>query len=335
MKFVISHKYQEIISLENLLVAWEEFAKEKKKRADVRIFARALLHNVLSLHQDLTNFSYRHSRYEAFKVNDPKPRNIHKAIVCDRLLHRAIYRILYPIFDQTFIHDSYSCRDDKGTHRAFRQLINFSYRVSKNYTRPCLAIKMDIRKFFDSIDHKILLELLQKRINDPKLLDLLKQIIQSFEFSPGKGMPLGNLTSQLFANVYMDPLDKFVKHQLRAKYYLRYADDFMLLSTNADQLMGYFIEINRFLKTELKLHIHPNKVHLRKLSQGIDFVGYVSLPRYSLPRRKTLGRIFRQVEKLDQEALEKSLPSYLGYLGHANSRKAIRKLQLLVEQRGV
>lgn len=318
---MLRDKFEEIISVNNLLAAWEEFAREKKKRADVRIFARALLHNVLSLHQDLTSKAYTHSSYEAFDITDPKPRNIHKATVRDRLLHRAIYRILYPAFDATFINDSYSCRAGKGTHRAFQQLVRYARKVSLNNKAPCWAIKMDIKKFFASVDQEILIGLLAERIDDPELVALLELVVRSFEHSPGKGMPLGNLTSQLFANVYMDSLDKFVKHKLKAKYYLRYADDFLVLSSDPSQLLGYFVEMNSFLKEKLRLQIHQNKTSLRKLSQGIDFVGYVALPHYQIPRHKTVKRIVGKVRQSSADQLEKSLPSYLGYLSHAKSRK--------------
>ena len=310
-----------------MLVAWEEFSQEKEKRADVRIFALTLLHNVRTLRFDLINFNYRHANYEAFKINDPKPRNIHKATVRDRVLHRAIYRVLYPDFDRTFIFDSYSCRNEKGTHRAFLRLVHFARKISRNYTSPCWALKMDIKKFFDSVDHEILIRLLTERIGDPKLLCLLKQIVHSFEFSPGKGMPLGNLTSQLFANIFLDPLDKFVKHRLKAKYYLRYADDFLILADNPEELMGYFVEINQFLKTVLKLQIHPNKVHLRRLSWGIDFVGYVALPHYFLPRNKTVRRIWRQIDKTNAS-------SYFGHLSHVNSYELVRNLRNKLDRSG-
>ena len=255
-------------------------------------------------------------------VHDPKPRNIHKATVRDRLLHHAIYRLLYPSFDTSFIHDSYSCRDKKGTHKAFQQLVRYSRKVSENHTSARFALKMDIRKFFDSIDHEVLLGLLRKKIVDPLVMELLENILRSFERSPGKGMPLGNLASQLFANVYMDPLDKFVKHRLKAKYYLRYADDFLILASNPDELMGYFVEINCFLKNTLKLSLHPDKISLRKFSWGIDFVGYVARPHYSLPRRKTVKWAFSKLHKIhgiDPSPLGKTVKSYLGYLSHVSA----------------
>ncbi|MEX2012688.1 MAG: reverse transcriptase/maturase family protein [Patescibacteria group bacterium] len=321
--------FAQIISLDNLFAAWENYRKGKRSKSDVQLFEFRLEDNIFQLHKDLAAGCYRPGNYQQFKITDPKTRLISKAPVRDRLLHQAIYQILYPAFDRTFIFDSYSCRNNKGTHKAFQRLVRFSRQVSRNYTAPCWALKMDIRKFFDSVDHEILLGLLSQRIADRQLLYVIYGIIRSFEFTPGKGMPLGNLTSQLFANVYMDPLDKFVKHRLKAKYYLRYADDFLLLANNPRELLGCFVEIQVFLREQLKLRIHPDKIALRKLSWGIDFVGYVARPYYNLPRRKTVRRIFKKAARSTPEELAKSLPSYLGYLQHAKSRKQIKKLLLL------
>lgn len=327
-KRVLFHEvFEGIISLENLFVAWQKYAGGKRAKADVQKFEFRLEDNIFQLHQSLLSKTYRPGSYAQFRITDPKSRLISKAPVRDRLLHQAIYQILYPVFDRTFIHDSYSCRDNKGTHKAFAQLVRYARRVSHNYTGPCWAIKMDIRKFFDSIDHAILKSLLASRIADPKLEALLDQIIDSFSVLPGQGMPLGNLTSQLFANVYMDPLDKFVKHQLKARYYVRYADDFLIVGNNPDELLGYFVEINTFLKDRLSLNIHTNKTSLRKLSWGIDFVGYVALPRYQLPRRRTITRILKQVRRSSAEELEKSLPSYLGYIRHAKAWKVEQEIK--------
>ena len=194
------------------------------------------MENIFSLHHDLAYGSYKQQPYQAFTISDPKVRSIHKPSVRDRLLHHAIYRKLYPFFDESFIYDSCSCRINKGTHKGFERVVEMVRKVGKNYTKPCFALKMDIRKFFDSIDHQILFNLLTERIEDKKILWLLAQIIKGFEKTPSKGMSLGNLTSQLFANIYMNPLDQFVKHKLKAKNYLRYADDFMIV---ADSESGY------------------------------------------------------------------------------------------------
>lgn len=169
-----AHTFQTITSLENLLAAWQDFVAGKRERADVRLVSRSLFYHIGLLHDDLARGVYEHGPYERFTVNDPKPRIIHKATVRDRILHRAIYRGLYPLFDQTFIHDSYSCRIGKGTHRAVAQLVRYTRQVSRNYTGPCWALKLDIRKFFDSIDHEVLLQLLAERLRDPDLMVLLR-----------------------------------------------------------------------------------------------------------------------------------------------------------------
>lgn len=285
------------------------------------------------MRHELVNGTYRCGRYHRFQVNDPKPRIIHKASVRDRLLHHAIYRILYPLYDKTFIYDSYSCRIDKGTHRAFGRLTQFARKASRNYTASCWALKCDIRKFFDSIDHQTLKQQLANKISDEKLSWLLRVVIDSFSTQFGKGIPLGNLTSQLFANIYLDPLDKFVKHKLKHTCYLRYADDFILLSNDKDELLDKLTLIQKFLKKQLLLDLHPHKIHSRKLEWGIDFVGYVALPHYCLPRRKTTDRI---VDKIKSQANNhqrryECLVSYLGYLKHSASRKKqslVRELHL-------
>ena len=164
IKFV--HTYDYIISLENLLEAWREFIRGKHLKKDVQIFESDLMDNIVSLHEDLSNYTYRHGSYEAFNISDPKPRNIHKATVRDRLVHHAIYRALYPFFDRTFISDSFSCRNKQGTHRALNRLRSFAFRVSHNHTRSCWILKCDIRKFFANINHQILRSILAEYISD-------------------------------------------------------------------------------------------------------------------------------------------------------------------------
>jgi len=164
-----------------------------------------LTDHILQLHQDLKDKTYRHGKYHAFKINDPKPRDIHKASVRDRLVHHSIYKILYPYFDNKFIFDSYSCRLDKGTHKAIARFKNFSQKVSVNNTRTVWILKGDIKKFFASIDHIILQGILKRYIVDQDILWLLNQLISSFntEDKTNVGLPLGNLTSQLFVNIYI------------------------------------------------------------------------------------------------------------------------------------
>lgn len=319
------HVYENIISLENLLAAWKEFIKGKRKRKDVSIFADNLSDNLYDLHQDLKNKLYIHASYSAFNISDPKPRNIHKATVRDRLLHHAIYRILYPYFDKRFIFDSYSCRDNKGTHKAMNRFRDFFYKVSKNNTRTCWVLKCDIRKFFASIDQKILLEILRKHIADEETIMLLNKIITSFSSTEiGKGLPLGNLTSQLLVNVYMNEFDQFVKHILKEKYYIRYADDFVILSSNKSELENLIPKIQEFLQTELKLSLHPDKLFIKTFSSGVDFLGWVHFPNHRVIRTVTKRRMLKKLAKNPSEA---SRASYLGMLKHGNTRKIIEKLK--------
>ena len=284
------------------------------------------MENIVQLNAGLNSLQYKNSNYQEFKVVDPKPRIIHKASVRDRLVHHAIYRIFYSDFDKIFIFDCYSCRKSKGTHRAFARLIDFSRKQSKNYCKSCWALKIDIKKFFHSIDHQILLKLLSNKVSDPKAIWLLGQVVESFHSSPNKGMPLGNLTSQLFANIYLDPLDRFIKHKMRVKYYLRYADDLLILAQDKQTLAVYLLDIQKFIE-DIKLVIHPEKIFYRKLTWGIDFVGYEIHKQFNLPRRKTVKRISRNLHRSSKEELEKSLPSYLGYLKHTNAFSLSKKLQ--------
>ena len=333
---VFSHLYEQVISLENLFQAWSEFKKGKRKKIDVGYFERYLEDNIFKLHQSLANKTYQHAAYTGFYIRDPKTRHIHKAFVKDRIVHHAMFKVLNPIFEATFIPDSYSCREGFGTHKGFKRLVSYSRKVSKNYTRDCWALKCDVKRFFDSLDHNILLLILETKINDPEMMWLLKEIVESYQTSPGKGVPIGNLTSQLFANIYLNELDQFVKHDLKVKYYLRYADDFVLLGRNKEALVTLVDKLGTFLNQELKLNLHPNKVFLRKLSWGIDFVGYVALPNYQVLRTKTKRRILRKVkekiksyksENMDRSSLSQSIQSYLGILKHANTYRFERDLK--------
>ena len=322
--------YNRLISIENLFQAWDEFKKGKRKRKDVQVFERSLEDNLFDLHLNLKNKTYQHSNYFAFYVQDPKLRHIHKARVQDRVVHHLLYKFLYQLFDKTFIFDSYSCRLNKGTHKGIKRVEYFVRKISKNHTQPCWALKLDIKKFFASIDHQVLLELLKQRIKDSDILWLLKNVIDSFhsESGEGKGIPLGNLTSQVFANIYMNELDQYIKHQLKIKYYIRYADDFVILTNSKKSLEKLVEPIAEFLKTSLKLELHPNKIIFRKLDWGIDFLGYVVLPHYILPRTKTKKRVFNKLKtKIDSPNFNQSLQSYLGYLGHANSFRLTQRLK--------
>lgn len=316
----LAHTYESIISLENLLEAWREFVRGKRKRKDVQEFELRLMDNVLSLHFDLRNKTYRHSDYEAFNISDPKPRSIHKASVRDRLLHHALYRILYPFYDKTFVSGSYSCRKDKGSHKALDRFTALSRGVSRNHTRTVWVLKCDVRKFFASIDQPRLIRMLKTRIPDKDIIWLLSEIIGSFYVKQeGVGLPLGNLTSQLLVNIYMNEFDQFVKHALKVKAYVRYADDFVLLSQDKKELERLLSRIEAFLSDELRLTLHPDKVFIKTLASGVDFLGWVHFPDHRVLRTTSKRRMLRRIEQM--EGNEQSVQSYLGLLTHGNTLK--------------
>ncbi len=331
MKNLIIICYQDIISIKNLYDAWLEFLSGKKNKKDVADFALNLSHNISDLHYDLENKTYTHGGYFAFPINDPKPRNIHKASVRDRLLHHAIYKILYPYFDRLFIHDSYSCRNFKGTHKALNRFRDFGRKCSKNDTKTCWILKGDIRKCFASIDHEILKNILNNYISDTDILWLLGQTINSFNTKNkiNTGLPLGNLTSQLFVNVYLNKFDQFIKHRMKVKYYIRYADDFVILSTDKDYLWELVPKIADFLEEELKLTLHPDKLFVKTLFSGVDFLGWVHFPNHRVLRTATKKKMFRNIEAKTEEKRENTISSYLGMLKCGNGYKLAQKIKVI------
>jgi len=255
--------------------------------------------NILLLHQELKVKTYRHGGYQAFKINDPKPRDIHKASVKDRLVHHAIYRVLYPFFDRKFIYDSYSCRLGKGTYKAIARFLYFARKVSKNNTKTCWILKCDIRKFFASIDHIILKDILTKYIEDEDVLWLFSQIIDSFNTKDQKniGLLLGNLTSQLLVNIYLNEFDHFAKRKLKIKYYIRYADDFVVFAENKKYLESIIQIIQNFLAEKLKLELHPDKISFKTLNSGVDFLGWINFPKHRILRTSTKRRMLNKLKK--------------------------------------
>jgi len=303
--------------MENLLLTWERFLRGKRRKKDVIAFQLRLAEELKNIHASLKNRTYVHGGYSAFNISDPKPRNIHKASVRDRVMHHLIYKTLYPYFDQRFIYDSYSCREEKGTHRALDRFRTFARRVSKNDTRTCYVLKGDIRKFFASIDHEILRAILKRHIADSELLAFIDRVIESFyAVRPGVGLPLGNLTSQLLVNVYMHEFDHYVKQELGVKYYIRYADDFVVLSTDKTYLLKILPYMEVFLHERLRLTMHPDKVYIKTYSSGVDFLGWVHFPYHRQLRTATARKIMKRVRWYTKK---ETIASYRGLLRHGNT----------------
>ncbi len=310
--------FDDIVLLENLCEAWQEFIRGKRKKKDVQEFAFHLSDEIVSLHEELVSGTYRHGSYHEFRINDPKPRVIHKASVRDRLLHHALHRKLYPYFASRFIADSFSCQKDKGTHRALDRFRQKIMSVSHNHTKTCWVLKCDIRKFFASVDQCVLVELLEECITDQRLVLLLCEIIGSFSTKPGKGIPLGNLTSQLFANIYMNPFDYYVKQELCFNHYIRYADDFVFLSINRKELEVVLKRSYLFLSEVLALDMHPDKVLMKTIASGMDYLGWKHFPHHRVLRIKTKKRMMK---RMVQNPTEATFQSHLGMLGHGDSYK--------------
>lgn len=251
----------------------------------------------------------------------------------DRVLHHALYRKLYPYFAKRFIHDSYSCQIGKGTHKALSQFKNYSNKVSKNNTKTVWVLKCDIKKFFASIDQDILLSILAKHILDTETLSLIQIIIESFySTEKGKGLPLGNLTSQLLVNIYMNNFDQYMKHILKVKWYIRYADDFVILHQERTYLEKLLVELKTYLDQQLKLQLHPDKVSITTLASGVDFLGWVHFPKHRILRTVTRKRMFK---KLVGEPKDETIQSYLGLLKHGNTYKIKQKIEVKLDKKNM
>lgn len=326
--------YQELISLENLLKAWQKFYSGKANKKDVIEFWENLEDNIFNLHNELKSENYKHGPYEKFLIFDPKKRLIHKARIKDRIVHQLIFDYLLPVFEKRFIFDSYSSRINKGTHKAVTRLKRFCQNINSRGKR-CWVLKCDIEKFFNNINHGILFDFISKRVDNPKSLKIIKEIIDSFEISPGKGLPLGNLTSQLFANVYLHELDYFIKNRLRIKNYIRFNDDFVIVHQSKEFLGNLIPKIQNFLKDELELNLPQNKINLRNINWGADFLGYIILPSGILIRTKTKRRLLRKINKriknymidtISFNNLVQTINSYLGVLKHCSSFRLRQKI---------
>lgn len=338
---IYKNLFEKIISPENLFSAWDSFKSDKRNRHDVQVFEWRLEQNIFQLYCELHNKTYKHGPYTGFYIRDPKQRHIHKALVWDRVLHHAIFSVINPIFEETFIPTSFSCRIGYGTHRGVAILEKMAQWVHKNGTNSCFVLKCDIQKFFDSVDHHVLLSILKKRIKDEEAMWLLQEIVESYSSPQStifekKGLPIGNLTSQLFANVYMNELDQFIKNILRVRNYVRYTDDFAIVSESSAHLEGLLGPIAEFLDRKLAISLHPKKIMIRKLSRGIDFLGYLIFPHHRLLRVKTKRRILAKLQNRIDEfhngrifrlAFEQSLQSYLGVLSHANTHRFVNELK--------
>jgi len=299
--------YEKVCSYENLYGAYLRARRGKGKSEDVLDFTYNLESELMNLRYELINGIYKTGDYRHFIIFEPKERKISALSFRDRVVHHAICSVIGPIFERKFIFDSYACREKKGTHAGVLRLQKFIGKVS----RDAYVLKCDISKYFFSVNCEVLKKIIRKKIADEKLLCLLDNVVDSSE----SGIPIGNLTSQLFANIYLNELDEFVKYELREKYYVRYMDDFLILNESKKILHKIKDKIELFLSS-IKLKFHPKKVNIFPVRLGVDFLGYRTFRDYRLIRKSTVKRFIRNVNRkikrhnLDLISFDKLLESF-------------------------
>ncbi len=287
--------FQALHSYPNLELALKKARKGKTQKKYVLEFEQNVKENLLRLQQELMTQTYRPLLLQEFIIRDPKTRTINRSAFRDRIVHHALCNIIEPFFEKSFIYDSYANRKSKGAFKAIARYEYFLRIVSCNYSRPAFVLKADIKKYFENVSHNILLTILRKKIDDQQVVWLIKVILSNYKKEKNEvGMPLGNLTSQFFANVYLNELDQFVKHTLKAKYYLRYVDDFVILSDSINELNGDKDRITVFLDEQLRLQLHPAKSNIISSERGVDFLGMRVFPYHKLLKKKNLYKFKRK-----------------------------------------
>ncbi|MCX6737667.1 MAG: reverse transcriptase domain-containing protein [Candidatus Parcubacteria bacterium] len=318
--------YSQITSFPNLLNSYKQAKENKTCRPYIIEYNWKLENSLIALQNELVNKTYKTGRYKTFIVHDPKERQIFAAPFKDRIVHHALCNIIEPIFEKTFIFDSYACRREKGSHKAVKRVQKFM-RAFKN--EPFYILKGDVRHYFDSVNRRILFNLIKKKVSDEATLNLIEQIIYS---TPGEiGIPIGNLTSQLFANIYLNELDQVIKRKLNGHYYCRYVDDFVLLKTKKAELLSDKLAIEYFLKDSLGLQLHPKKQTITPNKIGIDLVGYHIFSDHILIRQSNVKLFLRRFKSGNMP--ENAIFSCLGHFKIADSCGLYRKISKIYVQR--
>ncbi len=341
--------YEKLISIQSLQKAYWN-AKRHKNNSVIEEFHKNHIVEILRLHKELKQKKYTPQPLKTFILRDPKTRTICVSDFRDRIVHHALVGALQPIFEPRFIFDSYASRKGKGTLKAVYRLDSFLRKVTRNGTlRPDektnnevigFVLKADIKHYFDAVNHEVLMSILSKKIKDDNILWLTRTILKNYNSGEeGKGMPLGNWTSQFFANVYLNELDQYIKHVLKAKFYVRYVDDFIIVHRSKRVLEEYKTRIDDFLNS-LKLELHPQKCSILPLKNGVPFVGYTVFYHYKTIRKRNVRNIFSKTSSLLQNREDKSryasvlsmLSGWNAYASHGNTFQLRRKILEKVEK---
>jgi len=357
--------------LNDLFQAYFDARKNKRNTANAIAFEKNLETNLFELYEEIINYNYQPKPSICFMVNKPVKREIFAADFRDRVVHHFIYNYISPIFEKTFINDSYSCRKGKGTHYGIKRIDHFIRSCSENYTKDCYILKLDIQGYFMSINKNLLFKkvkstLLKNRLKITFDLQLIFYLLEKtifnnpvencrikgkksdwdglpaskslFKVSKKSGLPIGNLTSQLFGNIYLNELDHFVKHDLGIKYYGRYVDDFVLVHENKQYLIGLIPKIRKFLHSKLSLQLHPDKIYLQHFNKGVSYLGAVIKPHRIYISSRTKGNFYQALQKQNAIARDhkptqeekhyfiSSMNSYLGISKHYKTYKLRKTL---------
>ncbi len=334
-----NHLWLKLVSSSNLFAAFEKAARGKRSHPSVAAFEYRLEENIFDLRDELRQGAYQPRGYTSFYIHDPKHRLISAAPFRDRVVHHALNNLLEPIYERKFIYDSYANRKGKGTHRALDRCTTYLRRFQ--YVLP-----MDVRQFFPSIDHAILLNTLSKTIIDERVMDLCRRIVNSgdgvlheeyqmiyfpsddlFDINRPRGLPIGNLTSQFWANVYLNPLDHFIKRQLKCRGYIRYVDDMLLFADNKAQLHEWQKQVTDFL-AGLRLTIHTNSAQPRPTRIGVPFLGFQMFHNYRRLKRRKAVHARRRLKALaaryrdgeiDEKRVQASINAWIAHAEHGDT----------------
>lgn len=309
----VGYLFEKAFTKENLYLAFLDARKGKRKKRATLNFEKNLGANIEELYIELHENNYRPRPYSWFMVYEPKPRIINAPAFRDLVVQHAIYRVIYPIFDKTFIHTSFACRKGGGTHKAS----SYTQAQMKKYSGELYFLKLDIRKFFYSIDRTILRKLFEKKIKDRKFVDVMCMFTQ---MNGDVGIPIGNLLSQLYALIYMNPVDQYIKRELKVKSYVRYVDDFVLIGLSLEEAKDFKRKIESFVKEKLNLEL--SHWHIQKIKRGINFVGYRTWKRIKFVRKHSMYKMKKAIKKMKLE----SIISLIGHAAKTATMKYYRKL---------
>lgn len=330
MPKTINNLFEKVCSIENLYEAYNEARRNKRFKPEILDASFDIEYEIHQLREKLINETWQPGRYREFLCRtEVKQRVIHAPIFIDRVVHHAIVRNIHKDFEKKFIYDSYAVTVGKGQLKAVQRVQKFLQQAKQ--FGDMYILQCDIKKYYQSMNHEVLINQISRTIRDKKLVNLWARLIRGFN-DTGIGLPIGAYTSQISANIYLNPFDHFIKEDKKIKFYVRYMDDFIIISDNKKDLWKLFDEIKCFLNENLKLKLNP-KSHIYKSTQGVDFAGYRIFHNHILPRKRNIKAARRRFKRLTKrfklntitlEDIRSRVDSFIGYLQHCNSAKTLK-----------